>query len=600
MSAVARRRAAAPAALPAAFLLALAAPLAACLEVSSQEPPMCKTTADCDSGEVCEENVCWGNPPEGALAAVVSPPPERADLVSREVLVLPIAGDGWLDDVHLDPAVVFKGRLAAQCEVVALCEGRAVSATLAVTRPSVFAGGPGFRKTVTVDGESFEVDAPATRPDDPPFTVTVTPSGRDAPGPTASLAQLVPPLQLRIAIPANLSDYVITLGELGAPRVSGALTTSAGAGLAGYRVSAFGRWSMDQAPTEVSTVAFTDADGFYQLRLAKGLVGDVEIVARPFDGPLRPELHRGGVDSAHDSTLVDLRLPGPGPGDVADVDVAVDHKETGGEIAPVAGARVTIAGSHLDPQTGTTTRFAAEGTSNDAGVVHLRLLKATELAAGYRLSVIPPAGSNAAALFEKPYALAPMTSQRLGTRIAITGTALRADGKQLKGVVVTARPSVRFLWSLEPGAQAFLGAVPATTVVTPDSGEFVLFVDHALSSGGAAAPVWGRYDLTFEPAAQARAPSWTWTDVELPPDDAQARLALGDIRLPDAAYVRGNVYDDANARVEGAEVKLYRVQSDPGLCQETRFEPPSCPIPPLLLGRAASDDDGVARLILPR
>ena len=110
----------------------------------------------------------------------------------------------------------------------------------------------------------------------------------------------------------------------------------------------------------------------------------------------------------------------------------------------------------------------------------------------------------------------------------------------------------------------------------------------------------GRYDLSFEPAAKARAPSWTWTDVVLPADDEQARLALEEVRLPDAAFVRGSVYDDANARVEGAEVKIYRVQTDLALCKETPFEPPSCPIPPLLLGRGASEDDGVARLSLPR
>jgi len=65
--------------------------------------------------------------------------------------------------------------------------------------------------------------------------------------------------------------------------------------------------------------------------------------------------------------------------------------------------------------------------------------------------------------------------------------------------------------------------------------------------------------------------------------------------------VRGLVYDDQNVRVEGAEVRLYQLQLDQGLCELTRFEPQgSCPIPPLLLGRAASDGDGVARLTLPR
>jgi len=64
--------------------------------------------------------------------------------------------------------------------------------------------------------------------------------------------------------------------------------------------------------------------------------------------------------------------------------------------------------------------------------------------------------------------------------------------------------------------------------------------------------------------------------------------------------VRGMVFDDENARLEDAVVKLYKVQTDFSLCQDTRFEPLSCPIPPVLLGRATSDEHGVTRLTLPR
>jgi len=80
---------------------ALAAVLAAsCVSVPDGPEKMCDTTADCDHahGEVCGEGVCWGNPP-GMLAAVLSAPSERADLVSREVKLLPITQDGWIDDM---------------------------------------------------------------------------------------------------------------------------------------------------------------------------------------------------------------------------------------------------------------------------------------------------------------------------------------------------------------------------------------------------------------------------------------------------------------------------------------------------------------------
>jgi hypothetical protein len=571
---------------------------AACLEVKSQDPPMCKVTDDCNAGEVCDEGVCWGNPPDGMFAAVVTPPSERADLVSREVLMLPISDDGWMEEIHLDNAVAFQGRLQAVCG--SACDGRTLTGTMTITRPSVFNGGPGFRKVVTIDDGTFELAVPATRPDES-YTITVVPGDRDVPGAVRSLAQLVPPFQLRQPIDKDITGNVFELSTTGLPTISGYVATMGNLGLGGYRVVALGRWAPDQPLTEVSTVDFTGTStgGRYSITLSRGVLDPIEIVARPYTSQLLPELHLTAQLAGGGSA--GLTLPAATTGIEVPVDVIVDHKETGGEIARVAGARVRIAGSYADlnSTTNASMRFSAEGTTNEDGVVHLRLLDGLPLS--YGLSIIPPPGSKAAALFEKAYAIQGTTQVRLGTRIAITGVLLGADDLPVQDVSVTARPSVRFLWSLEPGPQAFLGAIPTATVVTPNTGEFVLFVDHALSNtSGQATTVWGHYDLTFEPTMKSRAPSWTRTDVELPRDDAQSTVALGDVHLPDAAHVRGVVFDDQNAHLAGAEVKLYQVQTDLAVCQETRFEPLSCPVPPLLLGRGASDKDGVVRLTLPR
>jgi hypothetical protein len=584
--------------------LALLALVSACLEVPTEEPPMCHTTADCDEGEICEEHVCWGNPPEGPFAAVVSPPSERsADLATREVLMLPIAGDGWIEDVHLDGAAAFKGRLVAQCDE---CVGRKLGATITITRPSVFAGGPGFRKVVAVEAndESFEIKVPATRDGDAKYTVTVVPDGRDAPGGGTgeSLAQLVPPLQAQVAVPANVSSSeILALGGPGLHSISGSVVTSLPTGVGGYRVVALGRWQPDQPLTEVSTVDFTGVTGNFMIFLSRGLIGTVELVARPYDAQLLPELRLTGVSATQPSIDKVLALPAPNLGTRRVVEILVDHKETGGEIAPVAGATVTISSS-FSPNMTASARLVAEATTDERGAAYLELLDMEEIRDHYKLSIRPQPNSKASALFAKDYALQSSMMQRLGTRIAITGMVLGADGTPVQDVSITARPSVRFLWNLEAGPQAFLGSIPTATVVTPETGEFVLFVDHAFTSGSGPqqVTVWGHYDLTFEPTKKARVPSWTRTDVELPRNDAQSTLALGPIHLPDAAYVRGHVFDDENARLEGAEVKLYRVQRNDALCLETRFEPQSCPIPPLLMGRAASEQDGVARLTLPR
>lgn len=588
----------------AAIAAAAAALLPACLEVPDKDPPMCKVTADCDEGELCDEGVCWGNPPMGAFAAVVSPPSARgADLVSREVPVLPISPDGWIEDIHLDDAVTFKGRLQAQCEGPLPCSGRKLGASITISRPSVFAGGPGFRKLVTVDAnaETFELVVPATRPGDPPYAVTAVPDDRASPGTGTSLAQFVPPLFVRIDATSSGGSNLLTLGGAGLRTVTGAIVTSGGNPVGGYRVVALGRWEADQPLSEVSTVDFTGANGAYVLALSRNLVGTVEIVARPFDAQLRPELHLTGVPVNQDSTDKVLELPGPTVGNVRLVEVIVDHQDTGGEIARVAGATVTIA-SAVSTNSNATAQFVASATTDESGAAYLELLDTPSLANNYQLSINPQPGSKAAAVFGKRYSIQTSMAQRLGTRIAITGRVLDATGEPVQDVSVTARPSLRFLWSLEPGPQTFLGGVPAATTVTPENGEFVLFVDHAFENGAGAqaSTVWGHYDLSFEPTKKARVPSFTHTDVELPRDDAQSALAIGPIQLPDAAYVRGNVYDDENARVEGAEVKLYRVRAGDALCAETRFEPTSCPIPPLLLGRGTTDQGGVVRLTLPR
>ncbi|HWU85885.1 MAG TPA: hypothetical protein VN253_01340 [Kofleriaceae bacterium] len=597
-----RRRAAAVSAVlhPAPWVVLAGA--AACLEVHNPDPIECKVTADCQAGEVCEEHICWGNPPAGALAALVSPPSERSgELVSREVLALPISDDGWLDDLRLEDAVSYKGHLQTLCTPPLVCDERGLGASIIVTRRSAFKGGPGFRKVVTVapGDEVFDIGVPATKEGEPNYIVTVIPDGRDAPGSGTSIAQLVPPLRTELAVPASSSGNILELGGLDLPRIAGAITGGTGDALANYRVVALGRWDPKEPATEVSTVDFTGSTGGYEITLARGLVGTVELVARPSGMQLRPELHLGSIPADRDSLNKLLALPSP-IGTELPVEVVLDHKEASGEIARVAGARVAITGTAATG-TNASARVIAEGITDASGAVRLKLLDGMAFTSSYKLSVIPAASSPAAALFEKAFTPQPLTVQRLGTRISLVGKVVDADGHDLRDVLVTARPSVRFLWSLEPGPQAFLGAIPAATTTTSNIGEFVVFVDHAFTNVvSQAGTIWGHYDLTFEPAGKSIAPNWTQPDIELPRDAAVDTLPVGIIQRPDGAHVRGVVFDSAGARLQGAEVKLFRVQTDLTVCSEVRFEPQDCPIPALLMGRGASDGNGVVRLSVPR
>jgi hypothetical protein len=583
------------------YLLLLALPAIGCLSVPDGEAPMCHTTADCDgaNGEICDQGVCWGNPPPGPFAAVVSPPVERnGDLVASELAVLPISTDGWLDELHLHSPVVYKGRIQPVCEAPVICDIRSLSATITVTRPSSFAGGPEFRTGVTVQAgdDSFEIKLPASGDGSKPFTMTVVPDGRDDEDPgTLTTAQLVPPLRDEINVPGNIGGKIIYLGGLGLPRISGTIQTNGGAPLEHYRVVAMGHWAADQPATEVSTVSYTGTDGKYSVTLSDGLVDRVEIVAKPFGLPLRPTLRLGNLLATQDAASKILSLP-PQIGSAIAVDVVVEGLDNGGEVKTVTGAQVKIT-STVTASTIASATLVATGTTNDLGVAKLKLLDVGAFSeAGYQISIVPPANAKAGAMFEELYTPKAVTTKRLPARVALSGVVHDIDGKPVKDIAVTVRPSLRFLWNLPSEAQTFVAGISPATATTPNTGEFVVFVDPQFTQ------VWGHYDLVFEPTSSgklARVPSWS-QPVELPRDASKTTVTLPAVTLPDASFVRGNVFDDQGELLEGAEVKLYRVPTDAALCGDVRYEPQSCPIPALLVGRGVSNDDGMVGLTLPR
>ncbi len=579
--------------------LALSIAATACLSVPEGPQPECEKTSDCDStnGEVCEEGVCWGNPPEGTFAAVISPPSDRANLVAKELTQLVISEQGWLSGLQLERPVSISGRIDAVCTPPAICD-RGITAAITITRDSHFAGGPGFKTvvatTTALDGASFEVNLPRTRDGDADYIMTVVPDGRgEQPGMGTTPAQLVPPMRVELGVPADMSK-VFQLGGLSLPVVDGTLVASAGGGLAQYRVVALGRWKAGSPLTEVSTVDYTEADGKFRLVLSDLLEGDVEIVAKPW-GPAAPTLRLGAVSSTSPSAVV-LQQPAQ-LGSVVRVTVPVKGKDGGGEIAPVRGARVRVtAQTSSSAQPGATlATFVAEGTTNDAGTVSLDVLDGPAFSSTYKLEIVPPASASVGVVFDQPLALGNQQAMLLPARVKVRGVVLDASGNPLKDVSVTARPSLRFAWSLADAPQAFLSAIPTATAITPATGEFVVWVDPTITE------LWGHYDLVFEPPTTskypARAPTWIQSEVAIGSFDT---LSLPDVVLPDAAFVHGTITDPDGQPVAGAEVKVFRVNTTLTLCSMVPNAPLSCPIPATLQGRGASDPMGMVRVTLPR
>jgi hypothetical protein len=568
--------------------------LGGCLSVPDGPAPMCDTNNDCDQlhGEVCEEGVCWGNPPPGPFAAVISPPSTRHDLVPREIPEVAIPDFGWMGDLALEAPVLLSGRIVAFCPPpMTGCASTTLGATVTVSRRSQFHGGPGFKAVVNAHAgdESFAISVPRTRTGDDPYTVTIVPDGGQQASTGPSAAELVPPLRMQVAITTNTGATAIELGGLDLPVISGTLTNGLGQGLLGYRVAALGRWDLTASPTEVSSVDFTDANGGYAVTLSDQLVGTVELVARPPSGTAAPTVHFANIDATKSSqrNIVQPATLGVPIKVVIGPVTGVDH---GGTISPVRGALVSVTGALTSAVTSFT--VGDEHLTDENGKVTLSLVDGAGILGSYRLSIIPPASSSLGAVFDQK--LAPGTELRLTSRVALRGTIVDSDHKPLNNVAVTVRPSLRFLWTLDAAPQAFVAAIPPATAVTLPTGEFVVWVDPSI------AQVWGNYDLLIEPPTTAQAPTYIKTEVDTRYSNAADAVPVGEITLPDAAFVHGRVTGPAGEPVENAELKVYLVSTELALCSEVAHAPMSCPIPAQLQGRNTSDAKGTVRLALPR
>jgi hypothetical protein len=570
--------------------------LSACLSVPDGPEPMCEKTSDCDSvnGEICDDGICWGNPPPGAFAAIVSPPAENANLTSRELATVNINSDGWIDELQLEKPVVYTASLA--CRAPVQCDSTMLSATITVTRPSTFPGGPGFRSVVkTKDGMQFKLTVPPAH--DARYTsyaVTVIPDGRDESASQTTPAQVLPPLRMTLTIDGNATGKFLELGEVGGI-VSGVIKNDAGEPQANYRVTAIGKWDATQAPTEVSTVDFTGSDGTFSLQLSNNLQKELEIVAKPVAPTLtRPTLHYAGEIGTTGAANLVLQWP-EGAGSGFDLDVPVKAVDGNGVVKPARGARVIV--SAKAPSANGEATYVAEATTDDNGNAHLSLLDGEAFRSGYRISIVPQAGATSGTMFNQPFSiLQPIPPQQLKTRVALKGHVTLA-GKGIKDMSVTARPSLRFVWNVETADQAFLTSIPPSTAVTPESGEFVLWVDQPPGD------LWGFYDLTFEAADGSNAPTVTIPAVGVPPATAMGMVDLGVYDLPFPAYVRSSIYDDKANYVEGAELKIYRTEDFASLCSEALHPPANCTNlanAATLLGRGTSDENGEVRLTLPR
>jgi hypothetical protein len=571
---------------------------------------MCHSTNDCDRahGEVCEEGVCWGDPPPGPFAAVVSPPSSRQDLVAREIPQLAIPDFGWLGDLSLEAPVLFTGKLVAFCPPpLVACDPTPLAGTVTVVRPSQFRGGPGFQTVVSVAaGDSFAIPVRRTQANDDPYTVTIVPDAtRQMTG--RSAAEIVPPRRMQVSVADNLALQTIDLGGADLPTISGTLRDGSGAGLASYRVSALGHWDPTEPAVEVSTVDYTDATGAFSVTLSDQLVGTVDLIARPVStgggpAPIAAAIRLGSLD-ATTSVSRDIALPG-NLGNAMTVPLTIQGLDETGAVVPVAGAQVSINGTLTSALTSFTVSDAE--IADGKGQVMLTVLDGASLVSVYKVSIAPPAGSKlGGGVFNRDLSTVPASVVRLPPRLALRGK-LTYAGQPLANATITARPALRFLWALDADAQVFAASLPPATYTTKDGGEFLLWVDPSIET------IWGSYDLVIEPSsstasASTRAPGFVVPEFAIPRNATLDAVTVGypiatdsSVQLPESSFIHGRITGPDGTPVQGAEAKVYEVSTQLALCSEVKNAPPSCPIPAALQARNTSDSDGTVRLTLPR
>jgi hypothetical protein len=574
---------------------------AACLPNPGGLPvaPECHVDADCPvAGEVCDEGLCWGDPPPGMYAALIAPPASTHDLVVTEVPDLAIPFDGDVGNQIIQAPVQIGGRVHLSCQAPAPvgCDPTAaVGATITVVRPSRIPGGPLYVDSTTSDasstsGDSFTLDVPRLALDEPAYTMTVRPddSSPVSPnGPTA--AMLAPPITSSVDATDSVVGMDVALGSGYLRVVTGRVIDATGAGAAGVKVSAMGHFDANRPAERVSTVAVTDLTGYYTIYVAQNAMTGVEVIGAPADKPgMTLRLVNVPADLPQQS-VIDLKVPATGKSITVILPV-VGHNSAG-VATPVPGATVDVTTTLLNDGreivthelttstdahgNATLSLVPQSGTSLREYTVRINPAPTSEFASVYGQSIDIGTGSGVLGELDLPH------------RVPVTGTLYDADGNPAPGVTVTAAPSLSLTLGLDVATQTILSSLQSPTTTTAADGSFSVYVDPDLAGNA------GVYDVQCVPPAGARVPRWTSQPIYV--KNAIDAVPMGDIRLPRGRHIRGRVVHGTTA-VTGAEVRIYEIGLNATACMNA---PGTCVVPATLRAVDQSDTDGKVRFVLP-
>jgi hypothetical protein len=607
------------------------AALSACVAGSAGDdgPRQCEETSDCDAanGEICDEGICWGDPPDTAFAGVLRPTGESTPLglVTTELPSLSIATDGTIDGLQLVEPVAVDAKVTVFCSALTdgiPCGSEApIAASIRVERPALFPGGPRFVQTFTTNpgaDPSVRMLLPPTGEEENLYTVIITPlppnDDDDAAAP--NYARIAPKEKLQQPLKV-LNDTQIEW-IVGHPDkhkfVSACLRSDpvVNEAFKGMKVSA----TIDDGAggeLRISTVDRTDSNGCFSIRVRDGLESfnlvfdpkagqpdpKIRVVDEPLPQTAPTTCYAGGpVDAICMPDII-------GPDLATAQSVTVPIKSTnpsGGEVG-VTGASVRFfanlpvddpRGSRVSATIEVLTTSSANSETPGQAIAMLRPNVT------YDVSVIPgPDSVEFAALFGHPVNIQQPGVQaeiRLGRRVAVTGTLLDAAGNPIALAPITAEPTISYRLAQDSADRPLIQSLTASDVTT-ENGTFLLWLDGPLDLGpaGLGDPV--VYNLVTTPPLKSGAPRWRFENISAVAFEGGS-MELGELVLPSGSFARGLVTTDDGTPVSGVSLHIYEPNSA-DLCAG-QVPPSECPASAREVGNWLSDpNDSVVRVVLP-